>query len=596
MGKTQFGTVAGLCLLVAWSAPRESRGAGLESVGNTDGVLTWRLGTLEVGKTAREMVLFVFDQSVETAGQRLQATRARLATLPEPPSGTAAGASANTVWITNGTTDFALEGACLFRWRMQRQSLACAQGGQLSQFAWYLHYEDADGPHRAGTINDGEAEIGEPPDRRAGARGAGGTEAFGTVETADRRLRVRVRARMDEGSAVAVEFLLSNRHTAALRNVRLSAYANIEAAHTHEGDYSVLDARTGGLLVVDPPTGMAVIMAGLNPPASGFSGTWNSMPKAQAARRDSAGGMEAVTRACLPTWRTNCWESAWQPQGIYLPYTFENPTTPETRRLTETEAAAALRARLALPGGRTSPAGARAESKSAGPGRWPIGWARALLRPNGANWPTLEQRILDRAGAKDPADPKDLYLAVRAVKRRIVFKNPAVTSASCCSLTSRCPRAASTPSTKPSTAWASRPRRADGCWCSTGCIPAARSASSPRTKPGSFWRPDLSFDGRRVLFCFKPHDEKSFHLYEMNLDGTGAAAADRQRLRRHRPDLPARRAHPLHHHARQLVRPLRAVHLLLHPGPLRRRRRQRLPDQLQRRAGLRAGAARRTAA
>jgi len=44
----------------------------------------------------------------------------------------------------------------------------------------------------------------------------------------------------------------------------------------------------------------------------------------------------------------------------------------------------------------------------------------------------------------------------------------------------------------------------------------------PRTPlHGSFWRPDLSFDGRRVLFCFKPHNEKSFHLYEINLDGTG---------------------------------------------------------------------------
>ena len=27
-------------------------------------------------------------------------------------------------------------------------------------------------------------------------------------------------------------------------------------------------------------------------------------------------------------------------------------------------------------------------------------------------------------------------------------------------------------------------------------------------KPGSFWRPDLSFDAQKVLFCFKPHDEK----------------------------------------------------------------------------------------
>jgi hypothetical protein len=38
---------------------------------------------------------------------------------------------------------------------------------------------------------------------------------------------------------------------------------------------------------------------------------------------------------------------------------------------------------------------------------------------------------------------------------------------------------------------------------------------------GSFWRPDLSFDGQRVLFCFKPHNEKAFHIYECNLDGTG---------------------------------------------------------------------------
>ena len=42
---------------------------------------------------------------------------------------------------------------------------------------------------------------------------------------------------------------------------------------------------------------------------------------------------------------------------------------------------------------------------------------------------------------------------------------------------------------------------------------------APET-PGSFWRPDLSFDAARVLFCYKAHDEKSFHLYEIGLDGT----------------------------------------------------------------------------
>lgn len=36
---------------------------------------------------------------------------------------------------------------------------------------------------------------------------------------------------------------------------------------------------------------------------------------------------------------------------------------------------------------------------------------------------------------------------------------------------------------------------------------------------GSFWRPDVDYDGRKVLFCFKPHNEKSFHLYEVPAEG-----------------------------------------------------------------------------
>jgi hypothetical protein len=40
---------------------------------------------------------------------------------------------------------------------------------------------------------------------------------------------------------------------------------------------------------------------------------------------------------------------------------------------------------------------------------------------------------------------------------------------------------------------------------------------------GSFWRPDVSYDARKIVFCFKPHNEKSFHLYEINADGTGLA-------------------------------------------------------------------------
>ncbi len=31
----------------------------------------------------------------------------------------------------------------------------------------------------------------------------------------------------------------------------------------------------------------------------------------------------------------------------------------------------------------------------------------------------------------------------------------------------------------------------------------------------------MSYDAKQVLFCFKPHNEKSFHLYQVNSDGTG---------------------------------------------------------------------------
>jgi hypothetical protein len=35
---------------------------------------------------------------------------------------------------------------------------------------------------------------------------------------------------------------------------------------------------------------------------------------------------------------------------------------------------------------------------------------------------------------------------------------------------------------------------------------------------GSFWRPDLSYDAKKVLVSFKPHNEKNFHLYEVDID------------------------------------------------------------------------------
>jgi hypothetical protein len=54
-----------------------------------------------------------------------------------------------------------------------------------------------------------------------------------------------------------------------------------------------------------------------------------------------------------------------------------------------------------------------------------------------------------------------------------------------------------------------------------GLHPGGRVRPLAPDQPGSFWRPDLSFDATKVLFGFKPEEEKSFHLYEMKVDGTG---------------------------------------------------------------------------
>jgi hypothetical protein len=511
-------TATGLCLLATCGAPQAGWTAGLESVGNADGVLTWQCQTLEPGKSAREVVFFVFDQSPETAAARLSAARAQFAEPSKSPPLALATSAAPSAWITNGATDFALEGACLFRWRMQRQSLACAQGGQLSQFAWYVHYEDASGSHRAGTINDGEPET-ENLRLVESVRTVGEREAVGIVETTDGKLRLRVRTLLGAGSEVAVEFALSNQHAAPLRNLRLSAYANIEAAHTHENDYSVLDARTGGLLVLDPPTGMAVIMAGLNPPVSGFSGTWNTMPKAQAA--------EGIPRAqwkpfagLSPALQNKLLGERMASAGIYLPYAFENPSTPETRTLTEAESLTTLQRDWLFQAGE-NPLLERA--------RLEVGWARTLAArlgmagaaPELTELAALERRILDRAAAQDPADPKALYFAVRAVKRRIAFQNPAVNFTQLLFIDQPLPQGRVNPEHEAIHRMGITATPGGRLLMLDGLHPGGKVRQLAPDKPGSFWRPELSFDGRRVLFCFKPHDEKSFHLYEMNLDGTG---------------------------------------------------------------------------
>jgi hypothetical protein len=115
---------------------------------------------------------------------------------------------------------------------------------------------------------------------------------------------------------------------------------------------------------------------------------------------------------------------------------------------------------------------------------------------------------------------EELYFAVRRVKRSILFKNPALDFTQLLFIDQPLPQGENS---------IHEAIHRMGIMAVPGgrlvvldgLHPGGKLRQLAPEKSGSFWRPDLSFDARKVLFCFKPRDEKSFHLYEMNLDGTG---------------------------------------------------------------------------
>jgi hypothetical protein len=233
-----------------------------------------------------------------------------------------------------------------------------------------------------------------------------------------------------------------------------------------------------------------------------------------------------------------------RPSAPHAPGGALEPAEPETRRLTPEEARAVLRGDwLFQADGRPTVERARQE----------VSWARQLaarLRRNPktpdlsgelAELDALEKRlgksevqaaaVVSHPGALP--EPETMYLAVRAVKRRIMLKNPAVNFSQVLFIDNPYPAGAE---------WPHQARHRNGMMALPGgrlllldrlhpggqVRKLAPGTDGHRSEalvalvgPGSFWRPDLSFDASRVLFCYKPHDEKSFHLYEINIDGSG---------------------------------------------------------------------------
>ncbi|MFO8014305.1 MAG: LamG-like jellyroll fold domain-containing protein [Phycisphaerae bacterium] len=208
--------------------------------------------------------------------------------------------------------------------------------------------------------------------------------------------------------------------------------------------------------------------------------------------------------------------STHEPVAPYVP-----PSTPETRDLTREEARRALeRDWLHQADGRPTPERIRQA----------IARARQVAERIRADHPgevdlaedlTALDALADEAAGLMEADA-GLYFRVREVKRRIMLANPVIDFDEVLLVDTPFPRGRE---------WRHETRHRLGYMAVPGGRLLVLEGLSPgghvrRLAPlprlhGSFWRPDVSWDGRKVLFCFKPHNEKSFHLYEIGADGTG---------------------------------------------------------------------------
>ncbi len=136
--------------------------------------------------------------------------------------------------------------------------------------------------------------------------------------------------------------------------------------------------------------------------------------------------------------------------------------------------------------------------------------------------------------AIDAAESRRLYFEVRSVKRQVMLERPEIDfSAIICVDTPYPHRSPQTHGTFQQTEWVHESRFRSEMCASHGAqlvvlddvahAPAPRrlAPSDALGRSVAMLSFDLSFDGRRALFCMKPEDEKAYHLYEVNIDGTG---------------------------------------------------------------------------
>ncbi len=515
-------------MTVFFFAPPVLMGASPSSngVGNVDGVLHWSLGAFEPNESKTQTVFLLYADTPEEGRNELKSARNAsenaMVVLPDADA-----VNDKPVWIENGTTDFALFGPCFFRWDVEnRQSLRCERGGQLSQFTYYVNYSDSAGKHRAGVPHyEPKQTIENLKTVRSVERTASNT-LYGIVATTDDKLQIEVGAKLIAPRTVQVDFRITNTSPGKIGDLTLSTYANFEANHDESNDYATLDAESGSLMIVDLPTTRTVMLAGPNPPFTGHASPWNSFAMMQ--------GAVGIPLADWPTFTgftDELNEALFQEralaQGYYLPPKFDDPQTPPTRDFTKVEAEQILRNDWDRQA-QGEPWAARAVREIA----WTRDLAQRILKESSSQsgisddlfkLSQIEKDLYDLSNrGYDSEAAKKLYYAVRTVKRSIAFKNPVLDFQSVLMIDQ--PYQTHREGNHESIHRMGMSATPGGrLLVLEGLSPEGRlrQLAPEPGQAGSFWRPDLSFDAEKIVFCYKPAEEKSFKLYEIGLDGTG---------------------------------------------------------------------------
>jgi hypothetical protein len=111
------------------------------------------------------------------------------------------------------------------------------------------------------------------------------------------------------------------------------------------------------------------------------------------------------------------------------------------------------------------------------------------------------------------------YFAVRRAKRALMLKHPAIDFEQVLFVDVPCYDALNHESMH--RVWPQAQENCGRLLVLEGLHPGGALRKLAAPKPGMFWRPDLSFDARKVLFSYRPVGDRTFHLYEINLDGSG---------------------------------------------------------------------------